>query len=207
MKNTIISFVLVTLAQVAFAQEFTPNLHDSNLWYVQNREPSKTTTNGIELNAEEGDGMMVLKDFDFKNGSIELDVKGEDKQGASFVGLAFNIQSEYEYETLYFRPFNFQNEARKSHAVQYTYNPDYTWDVLREKFPAKYENSLEPAPDPNDWFHVRITKLNGKISVYVNNQSDPCLVVSSLSKKKNGMIGLWVGNGSKGEFKNLKIVL
>lgn len=205
MKKAILSLFLATAAQLAFAQVLTPNLQDGKLWYVQNREASKIASNGIELDAKEGDGLMVLKDYLFANGSIEFDVKGEDRQGASFVGLAYNIQGEEEYETLYFRPFNFLNEARKTHSVQYAYHPENTWDVLRAKFPGKYENLLESAPDPNDWFHVRITISNGQISAYVNSQTEPSLVVTSLSKNANGLIGLWVGNGSKGSFKNLKI--
>ncbi|GAA0881107.1 hypothetical protein GCM10009119_40770 [Algoriphagus jejuensis] len=205
MKEAITSLLLIALAQVAFGQVLAPNLQDESLWYLQNREVSKNYGNGVILNAAEGDGMMVLQDYTFNSGTIEFEVKGEDRQGASFVGLAFNIQDDTEYETFYFRPFNFQNEDRKTHSVQYTYNPDFPWEVLRTKFPGKYENLLDPAPDPNGWFHVRITIDKGQIKAFVNHQTKPSLEVQSLSKNEDGKIGIWVGNGSKGEFRNLKI--
>lgn len=204
MEKAITTLLFLVLAQGAFGQVFQPNLQADALWYVQNRE-AKNAETGVALSSAEGDGLMVLKDYDFANGTIEFEVKGEDLQGASFVGLAFNIQSGKEYETLYFRPFNFHNKDRKNHSVQYTYNPEFTWEVLRTKFPGKYENFLEPVPDPNGWFHVRITKTSKQIKAFVNHQTTPSLEVESLSKNDSGKIGIWVGNGSKGEFRNLKI--
>src|SRR5690606_31024506 len=108
MIKAMLTFPLIALAPLAFGQVLEPNLQDDGIWYLQNREVSKGTGSGVSLNGANGDGLMVLKEFTFNNGTIEFEVKGEDVQGGSFVGLAFNIQSEEEYETLYFRPFNFQ---------------------------------------------------------------------------------------------------
>jgi hypothetical protein len=44
------------------------------------------------------------------------------------------------------------------------------------------------------------------VTVYLNNSSSPCLNVDKLNDRKNGKIGLWVGNTSGGEFANLVIV-
>jgi len=45
-----------------------------------------------------------------------------------------------------------------------------------------------------------------KVSVFVADAPDPSLVVSLLSRRAKGRVGLWVGNGSDGDFANLKIV-
>ena len=45
-----------------------------------------------------------------------------------------------------------------------------------------------------------------KVSVFVDAGQEPCLVVEELSDRKGGKVGLWVGEGSGGEFANLKIM-
>jgi hypothetical protein len=43
------------------------------------------------------------------------------------------------------------------------------------------------------------------VTVYVNGNSDPSLTIDKLNDRKTGKIGLWVGNGSDGDFANLQI--
>jgi hypothetical protein len=162
---------------------------------------------GVHLDEKEGEGLAWLKGIQFSNGTLEFDVKGKDVQGQSFVGLAFHGLDDKTYDAIYLRPFNFKAEdkARKSHCVQYISHPVYTWNKLREEFPGKYEQPVEPAPDPNSWVHVRAVVASPKISVFINDNSQPSLTVDKLSQRTNGSVGLWVGNGSGGDFANLKI--
>jgi hypothetical protein len=44
------------------------------------------------------------------------------------------------------------------------------------------------------------------VSVFVGDTKEPSLVVNQLSDRKKGLVGLWVGNTSGGDFANLKIV-
>lgn len=127
----------------------------------------------------------------------------------SFVGIAFHGLDNNTMDAIYFRPFNFQAQdaERKNHSVQYISLPSYDWQKLRTDFPNKYEHSLNPSPQPDEWFHVRVVINTPKISVYVNNNSTPDLVVEQLSNGKDGSIGFWVGNQSDGDFANLKITL
>jgi hypothetical protein len=60
-------------------------------------------------------------------------------------------------------------------------------------------------PDPNGWFHVRVVVASPKVSVFVANAKEPTLVVDQLSDRRKGSVGLWVGNGSSGDFANVKI--
>jgi hypothetical protein len=142
------------------------------------------------------------------NGTIELDIRGKDVQGQSFVGVAFHGVDDTTYDAVYLRPFNFRTDdsARHAHAVQYVSHPTYPWQKLRAEHPGEYEKSVTPAPDPSGWFHVRIVVASPRVSVFVADATEPSLVVSQLSNRHKGRVGLWVGNGSDGDFANLKIV-
>ena len=163
--------------------------------------------NAIRLSEAEGDGVAWLDGVDFSNGIIELDIKGKDMLQRSFVGVAFHCKDEKTLDAIYFRPFNFHStdSVRHIHAVQYISNPEFPWHVLRETQNAKYEKAIASAPDPNEWFHVKIIADYPHLAVYVNHNDLPCLSVDKLNDRQHGKIGLWVGNTSGGEFANLVI--
>jgi hypothetical protein len=161
----------------------------------------------IHLNEVDNDGKAWIKGAKFTNGNIEFDIKGKDVLQQSFVGFAFHGVNDSTYDAIYFRPFNFKSAdpARKAHAVQYVSSPKYDWSRLRTEFPNKYEKPLNTPLEPNDWFHVRITVKGKEISVFVNSEIKPSLVVEQIVPTNGDMIGYWVGNGSGGDWKNLKI--
>jgi hypothetical protein len=162
---------------------------------------------GIHLNEADGDGIAWINGREFKEGVIEFDIKGKDAFQKSFVGFAFHGLNDTTYEVIYFRPFNFRSTdpVRKAHAVQYIANPGYDWPKLRADYPNKYEQPVAPAPDPDGWFHAKISVTNQKISVFVNGDENPCLTVVPLVHTPGRRIGYWVGNGSGGDWKNLRI--
>ncbi len=165
------------------------------------------TKPGVRVSEAHDEGVVWLTNETFSSGTIEVDLRGKDVLGKSFVGIAFHGQDDKTFDGIYFRPFNFlaTDTMRSSHAVQYISHPAHPWDVLREQFPSKYENPVTPAPQPNDWFHVRLEVTEKDVTVFVNNNTKPSLRVQKLSKNTNGKIGLWVGNGSGGDFANLVI--
>lgn len=162
---------------------------------------------GIHLDARKDAGIAWLQKTAFENGVIEFDARGRDVYQQSFIGVAFHGVDDKTYDAIYFRPFNFRAEdpARHRHAVQYIALPEYDWPKLRQEHPDEYEKAVEPAPDPTQWFHVRIMLEGPTIRVYVNDQPTPCLTVRKLNERRTGGIGLWVGNMSDGDFANLKI--
>lgn len=180
-------------------------LDDPKSWEVHNREVS--FNNGvIHLNSNPGDGILWLKGSDFQNGTIELDIKGKNKIGASFVGVAFNGKNNSIFDVVYFRPFNFQNPEKQNHMVQYIAMPHLDWKALRENHPGKYETHIAPAPVPNDWFHVKLEINYPKVDVYVNRSATPTFTVEEqINVSGHGKIGLWVGESSEGWFKNISI--
>lgn len=90
--------------------------------------------------------------------------------------------------------------------MQYISHPEFTWEKLRTESPGKYEQPVSPVPDPDGWFHARIVIEEKKISVFVNDAAQPSLVVTPLGDRRGGMVGLWVDNGSSGDFANLKLM-
>lgn len=162
---------------------------------------------GVSLDEREGNGLVWLHDVSFGSGNIEVDIRGKNKQGQSFVGIAFHGDDDNTYDAIYFRPFNFQSPdpARKSHSVQYISMPRHDWSDLRQQFPGKYENQLTESVNPDEWFHARIEVEGATVSVFVNGASAPSLVIEKLNSRRTGRVGLWVGNGSAGDFANLEM--
>ena len=76
-----------------------------------------------------------------------------------------------------------------------------------EEHPEKYENPIAPVPDPDGWFHAAIIVDYPAVTVYVNDADQPSLEVEQISTRKEGWLGFWVGYGSDGWFKNLKITM
>lgn len=184
----------------------TPDLSkvsDGKTWQSRNRKV--TFDNAVHLDARPGDGIVWLKDLTFGNGRIDLDIRGKDLQGQSFVGVAFHGINEQTYDAVYFRPFNFRNPQRNGNSVQYISHPDNSWDKLRAAYPGKYEHAPNPVPDPSEWFHVTVIVGYPVVTVFVNHSNEPSLTVNQLSSQKQGWIGFWTGNNSDGDFRNLTI--
>jgi hypothetical protein len=161
----------------------------------------------FQLTVSEGNGFAWLTDETFSNGTIELDLKGKDMMQQSFLGIAFHAVDEKQFDVVYFRPFNFRSadSVRKIHAVQYTSSPGYGWERLRKEHNGQYEKDIVPAPDPNEWFHARIVVDAPHISVYVNGNAKPSLVVDQLQNRGAGKIGLWQDGPAPADFANLVI--
>lgn len=180
-------------------------------WKVAGRTTSVVEINGkhaLKLSEGPGNGVVWLDGYDFANGVIEVDILGRSQpvQG-SFVGVAFRVIDLQTHDAAYFRPFNFRaaDSTRHSHAVQYVSHPAWTWEKLRAERPGKYERAVVPEPDGDAWFHARVVVQHPKVSVYVNDRTEPCLVVDELSDRTHGSLGVWVGNGSGGSFANLRV--
>src|SRR3954471_16890122 len=81
---------------------------------------------GVRVSAKDGPGVVWIEGSEFSEGTIDVDVRGKDVQGQSFVGVAFHRKDDQNYESVYVRPFNFQatDPVRHGHAVQYMQVPD-----------------------------------------------------------------------------------
>ena len=91
------------------------------------------------------------------------------------------------------------------HAVQYIALPDYDWPKLRQDFPEEFENPVDGSISPIAWVRLRVVVDGEKIRIYVGEVTSPTLEVRKLGPYQRGMVGLWTGNGSDGDFANLRI--
>ena len=159
----------------------------------------------VEMDAMNSDGLGIIQDIEFDNGIIEIEIMGENNPGKSFIGIAFNIQNDENYEAVYFRPFNFiaEEQLRKDHMVQYIFHPEFTWRKLRDERTGEFEDEIANPPNPDDWFKVIIHINDEKVEVYVNDISKPVLTIDRLATTKSNKIGIWTGFGSSGRFRNL----
>jgi hypothetical protein len=162
---------------------------------------------GVHVSAGEGPGVAWIEGSEFGEGTIEVDVRGKDVLQQSFLGVAFHRKDDRTYESVYLRPFNFQatDPARHNHAVQYMQVPEFDWPVLRQKFPEEFERPVAPSITATDWVHLRVVVNGGRVQAFVGSVTTPTLDVRKLGPLAGGMVGLWVGNNSDGDFSSLRI--
>ncbi len=214
----VIMAVLIAACSPAFAHAQTSapvavdlgRLTDGKSAQVHNRALSVATEEGravARVDARSGDGGALLEGVQLNEGAIEVDLKGKDVAQQSFLGIAFHVVDWTTLDAVYFRPFNFRaaDPERRGHAVQYVSHPANTWQRLRAERTGQFEQAIDPAPDPNGWFHARIVLKGGRVEVFVNGAATPSLAVEDLGAAKSGGVALWVGNGSDGAFANLRI--
>ena len=202
-KSTCILLINFLITASLFSQS-SPSIDQEN-WTAQNRE--LTIEEGVfHLDAKEGEGIAWLNNSHIENGTIELEIKGKNNPGRSFVGLAFHKQDDETFDVVYLRPFNFQNPEKKDKSLQYVSHPDFPWHVLRENSPGEYENALNnPPQDVEDWLHLKVEINYPVVKVFVGKEETPSLVVNKKTSTESGGLGFWVGNNSEGFFKNLKV--
>ncbi|MFC1639534.1 hypothetical protein ACFL3B_02070 [Gemmatimonadota bacterium] len=179
-------------------------------WTLANRAATTEVANGqtiVKFDGRPGSGAAWLDGVEFENGTIQVRIRGKNSPGLSFVGVAFRGVDDETYDAVYFRPFNFvgDNDLSRSHMVQYVSHPENTWSRLREEHADVYENALIDPPNPDEFFTARIVVTKPEVRVYVEGDTEPSLVVSELTARTGGRIGLWMGNNSDGSFAELVI--
>ncbi len=204
----ILSFCLVGVKAVSQNKKIKLDQQAVKLVNRQFDGRPETQKEVISLDAREGDGMAVVQTVQMQEGTLHVDLRGENKQGGSFVGIAFNVQNDSTYEAVYFRPFNFHSneKIRREHSIQYISHPEFTWSKLREQRTGVFEREFSSPPAPDDWFSISLTITANKILVQETKSGNRLMEVERLTKPASDKIGFWVGNRSRGSFKNLTIL-
>ena len=154
-----------------------------------------------------------LIDSDFKNGVIKVTVLSRLLENApdfarGFIGVAFRIdESNSKFEGLYIRPTNGRadDQLRRNRSTQYFSYPDFKFDRLRNESAGLYESYADKGLD--EWINLKIEVQGDKAKLYLNESSQPVLVVNDLKHGAgySGGIGLWVDVGTEGFFTDLRI--
>jgi hypothetical protein len=181
---------------------------DERKLHLFNRELTRIEErNGLRLMGASGNGVAWVDGSDFRSGSIDVDIRGREDRNQLYVGVAFHRRDNDTYEAVYLRPFNFRiaDPVRRQHAVQYISLPDFDWPRLREDFPEEFENPVDPSIEPTGWVRLRVVVEGDRVKAYVGPAAAAALDVRKLGRLDGGQVGLWVGNGSGGDFANLVI--
>jgi len=185
------------------------NFHGLKVDNVQYKGKRAFSVSTVEGNSE--DGYATIKDLNFQNGTIEVEVIGKPKESApstarGFIGVAFRAKND-AYECIYIRPTNStaSNQIRRNHSVQYVSHPEYPWHRLRKEETKKYE-AYAPI-EFDEWTKLRIEVEGETARLFINNSEQPYLVVNDLKlgKDRSGGVGFWTFSTTEAYFSNLKV--
>ena len=158
------------------------------------------------------DRLLLLPVADFENGVIEAEIAGAPGRATAlgargFVGVAFRVgEDTAKFDAFYLRPTNGRadDQVRRNHSAQYISHPAWTWSRLRKEEPEKYESYVDLVP--GEWTRVRIEVDGVKARLFVHGNAQPTLVVNDLKQGAwKGRVGLWIGPGTVGHFRNVKV--
>ena len=218
MKNLHASHWLLVCALISvpgFAAEI--RLDDPSRLNLENVRTATTTYHGktaLKMTEEKTGpgGSATIKGLDFGDGEIDLEVSGApskeaDPSARGFIGIVFRIQADGSHaESFYLRPTNgrAQNQLNRNHSVQYVSPPEWTWERLRNETPGQYESYADM--QGGEWTHMRIVVHGKDAELYVGGAPQPCLIVKDLKLgEAHGGVALWVGPGTEGYFRDLRI--
>lgn len=124
---------------------------------------------------------IIRSGIDFADGTIEFDVAPMDR--GHFIGLLFRRATATNQENIYLRA----HRSGLYNALQYAarINGSSTWQLYPE-----FNASIDLPR--NQWTHVRVEIKDTRLEVYVNNNSDPALVVPRLRGiPVRGSVAFW----------------
>ena len=187
--------------------DLSERLHAGSLRAVNRDVTALSGGPGVHVSENPGPGVVWIEGSDFAQGTIQIDIRGRDVPGRSFVGIAFHGSDDDTYDAVYLRPFNFRADdpVRRGHAVQYIAVPEYEWPRLRQEFPEEFENGVNASTSPTGWVTLRLVVTGRTIQIYVGSVASPTLEVRKLGTSDRGLIGLWTGNNSDGDFADVRV--
>ena len=159
---------------------------------------------------QNGEAYAVVKNTDFHNGTIEIEIAGRPGPNAGpdargFIGVAFRLRDD-RFEYIYLRPTNGRadDQVRRNHSTQYSSFPDFDFARLRKESPEKYESYVDL--EPGAWTRCRIVVSGSTARLFVHSADQPALVVTDLKLgDSSGGVALWIGPGTEGYFTGLQV--
>jgi len=138
-------------------------------------------------------GGAVLKDFELKDGVIDVDVAtvGATTGKRGFVGIQFRINPEKgSGEWVYVRP----HKSGLADAQQYTpfFNGGAAWQIYSG--PGFIASVELPS---GTWYHLRLEVTGAQAKMFVGDMTEPSLVIDDLkSGNRTGLLALSVLTGT-----------
>jgi hypothetical protein len=197
-------------AQVSLTDLSHLDLHGTQAEVVTYRGEASLRLTEKVVGSEQA--VAIVRNLTFHNGTIEVDLAGVPLKTAGegargFIGIAFRANADAShYECFYIRPTNGRagDQLRRNHSTQYISVPDWPWERLRKESPGVYESYADMVS--GEWTHLRIVIHGTEASLYVGHAEQPSLLVHDLKLGDGqGAIALWIGPGTEGYFRNLKV--
>ena len=142
-------------------------------------------------------GAAVLKDFEMRDGVIDMEVATPAKRG--FFGLQFRLDTDgANGEWVYLR----QHKSGLPDAMQYTpvLNTGANWQIYNG---PGFTGAVDIPRDV--WFHLRLEVAGAQAKLYVKDMDKPTLVMNDLkSGIQKGQVALYVLTGAT-YFSNFEI--
>ncbi len=168
---------------------------DSPRWDLQG-QAKPTEYQGRKCLLLDG-GAAVLKDFEMRDGVIDVDVATPAKRG--FFGFQFRLDNDgVNYEEVYLR----QHKSGLPDAMQYTpvLNTGRNWQIYNG---PGFTGAVDIPKDV--WFHLRLEVTGAQAKLYVKDMDKPALVMNDLkSGMQKGQVALYVLTGAT-YFSNFEI--
>jgi hypothetical protein len=186
--------MLLALAALAQAETLAVPT-DSARWDLQGQAKAVDYL-GRRCLALDG-GAAVLKDFEMRDGVIDMDIATPAKRG--FFGVQFRLDGEgANGEWVYLR----QHKSGLPDAMQYTpvLNTGANWQIYNG---PGFTGAVDIPKDV--WFHVRLEVAGAQAKLFVTDMDKPALVMNDLkSGVQKGQVALYVLTGAT-YFSNFEI--
>jgi len=144
-------------------------------------------------------GSAFLKDVEFENGIIEVDIAVTGQKARTYPGVLFRVQSPGNYERVYIRP---HRASLYPDAIQYVpaFNGIDGWQLYNG------ENYTAAADIPdNKWVHFKLEVSGSQARLFIHHKEQPALVMNFLKHGvSRGTIGLNTPRNRTAYFSNFK---
>jgi hypothetical protein len=224
-RRTLFGLAAVALAPAVRAESDLPQPLALNLVTADRRGWNGAECLAVELTDDEqklrlettGGGnrpSFAIVHPEFTDGVLEVAIAGTltgkgapDDRG--FVGLSFHITPDFaSHETVYLRMTNGRLNVppppspRVSRAIQYVADPGFHFSESRERFPGRYEKGADIAV--GRWCRLRLEIAGTHLRALVDG-TEVLMVEDLRFAGRRGPVGLFVGDGSCGYFRELRI--
>ena len=184
---TIRRFALCALTLLNALAAFSQTSHplsvppDSPRWELEGDAKVAAYQGRKSLRLDGGDA--ILKDFEMRDGVIDVDVATPAKRG--FFGFDFRLDKDRKnYEEVYLR----QHQSGYPDAIQYTpvLNTGRNWQIYNG---PGFTGAVDIPKE--EWFHLRLEVTGAEAKLYVKDMEKAALVMNDLkSGVQNGDIAL-----------------
>jgi hypothetical protein len=158
---------------------------DSDRWVIQDPTAKKEEHLGRKSLFLSSNGFASLKDVEFEDGTVEVDLAASTP--VEFPGVVFRFKSPDEHELVYLRP----HHSGHDDATQYVpaFQGSHPWQIYNGK------GATAAAQIPSDqWLHVKIQVTGLVAKVFLNNAAEPTLVITDLKHGySKGSVGVTCG--------------